>query len=124
MTPILSLLIVLNAAWSTLPAEIVKLEETFAPLGLEVTYVQTKYENIRFTQYGSQKRIDDTYLDDVIIRLATSSDLVAFVLPPEQWESTDAGGYQHTGRPILTMEADEGSPWFQEVISHELSHYY
>lgn len=124
MNSIFNLLIVANAAWTTLPAEINILETTFAPLNLQATYLLTNYNDIPFSRYpaDNQTRIHDSWLNNNILTLATSSDLVAFVTSRNDWKSDDAAGYKHSGQPLITMTSDPEDYWFQEIIQHEIAH--
>jgi hypothetical protein len=120
MNTLLTVLLVLNAHWSTLPAQIQTVEATFP---VKISYLETNFTGVPFTYYpeNQQTRVDTGWMDQNVIPLATSSDEILLLLEPDEWKSPGYGGFTHTDRNIITAEATEDF-YFYEIATHEISH--
>jgi hypothetical protein len=132
------LLVIVNASWPTLPMKANELRQAFFPtIDFEITTLETKFASIPFTDYGDQKRIDETWIDQNIVPLSAGYDVVALVVPLNQWLSEKFWGFKLLGReiPVITIQATETDVFqtpelkryvsvFEENLCHELAHYF
>jgi hypothetical protein len=132
------LLILNNASWPTLPVKINDLAHAFYPeIQFSISAQETHFATIPFKDYGDQKRIDDAWIDEHIVPPSKNFDVVAFIVPKNQWLNDKYWGFKLLGRtvPVITITAYENEVWqtkelkkyvsvFQEGLSHELAHYF
>ena len=133
----LKLLICINTHWTSLPDKVSALQKMFEPEVLfSITTKETDFSIVPFVDYAGQKRIDDDWYQKNITPLAIGYDVVAFIVPANQWlANNNFWGFKTFDKPIGQIEigCDENQIFqfpgelqqnaFVYFLAHELRHY-